>query len=215
MRPREKALNLGFGCLSDSELLALVLRNGVKGVNSIDLANEILISCNGLAGLFNMSLEEIMQMKGIKLAKATQILASIELVRRLSYMQMLRYDVIDRPMMLVRWLQKTYGNREQEFFVTVFLDARFRVKGYKEVFVGSNNQVNIQSREIFNEALKHGAVKIIIAHNHPSQTVSPSQADIDTTNSLVKAGELMNIPVVDHIIISYDNYYSFKENKRI
>ncbi|MBQ1522321.1 MAG: DNA repair protein RadC [Erysipelotrichaceae bacterium] len=214
-RPREKAMNLGFEALSDSELLALILRNGISGCSSIDLANQILTGCNGLTGLLSMSLEQIMSLKGIKLAKATQILASVELVRRLNYSRMLQSDVINSPQNLIHWLQKTYGNRDQEYFIAVFLDTRYRVKGYKEIYIGTDQMIKIQAREIFNEALKRKSNRMIIAHNHPSQIPDPSSADCEMTESLVLAGQLMNIPVIDHIIISYDSYYSFREKGRI
>ena len=214
-RPREKAMNLGFEALSDSELLALILRNGISGCSSIDLANQILTGCNGLTGLLSMSLEQIMSLKGITLAKATQILASVELVRRLNYSRMLQSDVINSPQNLIHWLQKTYGNRDQEYFIAVFLDTRYRVKGYKEIYIGTDQMIKIQAREIFNEALKRKSNRMIIAHNHPSQIPDPSSADCEMTESLVLAGQLMNIPVIDHIIISYDSYYSFREKGRI
>ena len=214
-RPREKAMNLGFEALSDSELLALILRNGISGCSSIDLANQILTGCNGLTGLLSMSLEQIMSLKGIKLAKATQILASVELVRRLNYSRMLQSDVINSPQNLIHWLQKTYGNRDQEYFIAVFLDTRYRVKGYKEIYIGTDQMIKIQAREIFNEALKRKSNRMIIAHNHPSQIPDPSSADCEMTESLVLAGQLMNIPVIDHIIISYDSYYSSREKGRI
>ncbi|MBR2746130.1 MAG: DNA repair protein RadC [Erysipelotrichaceae bacterium] len=215
LRPREKALNMGFESLSDSELLALILRNGISGCSSIELANQILTGCNGITGLLSMSLEQIMSLKGIKLAKATQILASVELVRRLNYSRMLESDVINNPRHLINWLQKTYGNRDQEYFIAVFLDTRYRVKGYKEIFIGTDQMIKIQAREIFNEALKRKSNRMIIAHNHPSQVADPSNADCEMTQALILAGQLMNIPVIDHIIISYDSYYSFREKGRI
>ena len=215
LRPREKALNLGFNVLSDSELLALIISTGIPGINSIDLANAILIKTNGLAGLLKMSVEQIMQLKGIGLAKATQILASLEMVRRLSYLAMAQSDVLSDPKLLVTWLQKTYGSRDQEYFVAVFLNNRYQVKGYREVFVGTGDRVSVEARELFNEAIRCNGSRIIVAHNHPSQIIEPSKADIEMTNRLCKAGEIMGIPLVDHIIVSYDRYYSFRENRRI
>ena len=215
LRPREKALNLGFPALSDSELLALMLGSGMKGINSIDLANQILLATDGLTGLLSMSAEQLMQLKGIKLAKATQLLASLELVRRMNYLHILQNDVLNKPEMVIRWLQKTYGNRPQEYFVAVFLDTRARVRGHSEVFIGSTNSVNIDIRQLFSQAMRAQASSIIVAHNHPSQMTDPSRADVEITNLLQKAGEIMNIPLIDHIIVSYDGYYSFRENGRI
>lgn len=215
LRPREKALNLGFGALSDSELLALIISSGIPGTNSISLANDILIRTDGLGGLMKMSLQQIMELKGIGLAKASQILASLELIRRLSYINMINSDVLSDPRMLVTWLQKNYGSRNQEYFVAVFLNSRGQVKGCREIFVGTRERVTIEVRELFNEALRCNASRMIIAHNHPSQITEPSKADINMTLTLHQAGEIMGISLVDHVIVSYDRYYSFRENGRI
>ena len=215
LRPREKALNLGFAALSDSELLALIISSGIPGTNSISLANDILIRTDGLGGLMKMSLQQIMELKGIGLAKASQILASLELIRRLSYVNMINSDVLSDPRMLVTWLQKNYGSRNQEYFVAVFLNSRGQVKGCREIFVGTRERVTIEVRELFNEALRCNASRMIIAHNHPSQITEPSKADISMTLTLHQAGEIMGISLVDHVIVSYDRYYSFRENGRI
>lgn len=215
LRPREKAMSLGFGALSDSELLALIISSGIPGTNSISLANEILIRTNGIAGLMKMSLQQIMELKGIGLAKASQILASLELIRRLSYVNMINSDVLSDPRMLVTWLQKTYGSRDQEYFVAVFLNSRGQVKGCREIFVGTRERVTIEVRELFSEAIHCNASRMIIAHNHPSQITEPSKADINMTLTLHQAGEIMGISLVDHVIVSYDRYYSFRENGRI
>ena len=208
-------MSLGFGALSDSELLALIISSGIPGTNSISLANEILIRTNGIAGLMKMSLQQIMELKGIGLAKASQILASLELIRRLSYVNMINSDVLSDPRMLVTWLQKTYGSRDQEYFVAVFLNSRGQVKGCREIFVGTRERVTIEVRELFNEAIRCNASRMIIAHNHPSQITEPSKADINMTLTLHQAGEIMGISLVDHVIVSYDRYYSFRENGRI
>ncbi len=215
LRPREKAMSLGFGALSDSELLALIISSGIPGTNSISLANDILIRTDGLGGLMKMSLQQIMELKGIGLAKASQILASLELIRRLSYINMINSDVLSDPRMLVTWLQKNYGSRNQEYFVAVFLNSRGQVKGCREIFVGTRERVTIEVRELFNEALRCNASRMIIAHNHPSQITEPSKADINMTLTLHQAGEIMGISLVDHVIVSYDRYYSFRENGRI
>ena len=208
-------MSLGFGALSDSELLALIISSGIPGTNSISLANEILIRTNGIAGLMKMSLQQIMELKGIGLAKASQILASLELIRRLSYVNMINSDVLSDPRMLVTWLQKTYGSRDQEYFVAVFLNSRGQVKGCREIFVGTRERVTIEVRELFNEAIRCNASRMIIAHNHSSQITEPSKADINMTLTLHQAGEIMGISLVDHVIVSYDRYYSFRENGRI
>lgn len=192
-----------------------MLGSGYKGCSAVQLASDILAKAGGLEGLMKMSINEIMSMKGVKLAKATQLLASLELVKRLSYQQMLSADVITNPESLIRWLQATLGLNEQECLVVVFLDARNHVSGYNTVFKGSIDNVHIEPRDIFAQALKQRAAKIIMAHNHPSQNVRPSSADLLVTKNILQLGTLMNIPLLDHIIVAHEDYYSFKENNRL
>ncbi len=206
---------LGVESLSDSELLAILLSSGYKGVSCLQLASDILKKVGGINGLMRLSLEEIMEFKGIGLARASLLVASLELVRRLNYEEILSQDVIDRPQGLVKWLQSFIGMKEQEYFVVVFLDNKNRITGYRNLFRGLSDSVSVQSRLLFREALSCHASKLIIAHNHPSQSVRPSLDDLSVTSQLQKAGELMNLPVIDHIIVSQHDYFSFRENNRI
>ena len=212
-RPREKALQYGISSLSDAELLAVILRNGYKGHSSIELADKILQEADGLSGLMKMDMKEIMNMKGVKLAKSVQIMASLELVRRVCYEDVQNAMEIDRPEAVSRWLQKTIGNSDKENFMVLFLDAGNRVRGHEILFTGSVDSVQIDMRVIFNAALKNHASRIIIAHNHPSQRVKPSQADLEMTASIASAGKLLNIPLVDHVIVSFSGAFSFRENR--
>lgn len=193
-------------------MLAIILRNGYKGLSSIELADQVLRDTGGFSGLMKMDIREIMNIKGLKLAKSVQIMASLELVRRLCYEDVENSKPIDRPQAIARWLEKTIGNSDKEVFMILFLDAGNRVKGYQELFSGSSDSVQIDIRVIFNAALKNHASRIIIAHNHPSQRVSPSNADITLTDSISKAGKLLNIPLVDHVIVSFNEAFSFLEN---
>jgi len=212
-RPREKALQYGISSLSDAELLAVILRNGYKGYSSIELADNILKEAGGLSGLMKMDIKEIMNMKGVKLAKSVQIMASLELVRRICYEDVQNAMEIDRPEAISRWLQKTIGNSDKENFMVLFLDAGNRVRGHEILFTGSVDSVQIDMRVIFNAALKNHASRIIIAHNHPSQRVNPSQADLELTASIANAGKLLNIPLIDHVIVSFSGAFSFRENR--
>lgn len=211
-RPREKALAYGMASLSDRELLALILRSGYKGRSALEMADDLLAQNNGLSGLMTMSLSQIIRLKGIKLAKAAELLAAVELVNRLSYRDVMDEDVVAAPQMLVKWLQKTIGNQQQEYFVVVFLDVRNHVRGHEVLYKGSSQAIIIEARDIFQSAIKANANRLIIAHNHPSQIPLPSSQDRDTTKALVNAGNLMSIPVLDHLVVSYDQYYSFKEH---
>lgn len=162
-----------------------------------------------------MSISETMKLKGVKLAKATQFVASLELVKRLSYQQMLAGDVIAGPQALIKWLRCSIGSSRQECLVVVFLDVHNRVRGYRKVFQGSIDRVAIQPRDIFSWAIREEAAKIIMAHNHPSQNVTPSAEDQRVTVDIASLGTVMNIPLIDHLIVSYDSYYSFKEHNRL
>ena len=215
MRPREKAQMLGVESLSDSELLAILLSSGYKGVSSLQLAEEILQKVGGINGLMKLSMNEIMEFKGVGLARASLLVASLELVRRINYEEALSQDVIAGPQGLVRWLQSFIGMKEQEYFIVVFLDNKNRITGYRNLFRGLSDSVSVQSSLLFREALNCHASKLIIAHNHPSQSVKPSLDDLSVTNQLQKAGELMNLPVIDHIIVSQHDYFIFRENNRI
>ena len=215
VRPREKALEYGMASLSDSELLAIILRSGYKGISSVELANEILSQCSGFSGLLRKSLKEIMDLKGIKLAKATELMASLEIVRRLSYEKMKQTDVISNPSTVVNWLRQQYGLLEQEVMTAVFLDVKNRVIGSREIFRGSIDNVQIDPREIFAQAIRCNARKLIISHNHPSGFSEPSGADVMMTDTLVQCGRMMNIPVIDHVIVTRGSYYSFKEDGKL
>ncbi len=215
LRPREKARQQGIESLSDSELLAILLRCGYKGTSSIKMAEEILREAGGFSGLLRRSLEEIMNLKGIKLAKAVELMAAMEIARRMSWEKVYEEDAITSPESIVRWLKMRYGLAEQELFIVIFLDVRNKVKGHAELFRGAVDNVHVEAREIFKQALRVNARKIIISHNHPSGNCRPSSADEEVTEVLCRAGEFMNIPVLDHIIISSNDYFSFKEQGRL
>ena len=215
VRPREKVLKTGVESLSDSELLAIILRNGYKGKTSVEMASEILNECGGFSGLLKKPVNEIMAMKGIKLAKAAQLIASMEIVRRLSYERMNEADVIDQPSSVINWLKNSYGLSRQEVMTAVFLDVKNRVIGCKEIYKGNAENVTADPREIFAEAIRCSASKMIISHNHPSGFCEPSAADRLATENLVRCGRLLNIPVIDHVIVSGNSYYSFKEDGKL
>ena len=210
--PREKAKQFGIEALSDAELLAIILSSGYKGNSVHELSQQILRRFNGLGGLLRLSIPEIMTIKGIKLAKATQLAASLEMVRRISYQQVLDHDVISDPKDFISWLRIRLGLLEQEYLLVVFLDPGNRVMGYQELFRGTVDNVQINSRDIFLQAIRNHCTKIIISHNHPSQSVAPSNSDIIVTEEIINAGRLLKIAVIDHIIVSFDDYYSFREH---
>jgi len=215
LRPREKALKLGIGQLSDQELLAILLRSGNSEESCLQLAERMIDSCQGLANLTSLSIEQLKSFKGIGNAKAIELLASIEIVKRISFDYLNHTDVIACPDDLIHWLMKYIGLEKQEQMIIVFLDGRNRIIGYSPIYKGTANEIQINIRDIFHEAFAKKAAKIIVAHNHPSQLVQPSLADDVTTTQLVEAGKLLNIKVIDHIIVGYNNYYSYSKELKI
>jgi len=212
LRPREKAYHQGISSLSDSELLAIIIRSGTKEENAIQLAQNILNETNGFSGLANLSIEECTRFKGIGLAKATELACCLELVKRIKYQNVEKQDVFKNPKLLVDWLKKEIGMEQQEYLLAVFLDNHCRIKGHKIIFKGVYNSVSFDAKTIFNAAIKENAHSIILAHNHPSQFSSPSMCDDMATMDLANAGKLIGIPVDDHIIITFDDYYSYRQH---
>ena len=214
-KPREKALDRGIESLSDSELLALILRNGTRGFSAVALAQRILNLTGGLAGLLEKPLNAVMELPGVGLAKGCEILACLEIIRRVNYQKTLLSDVIADPASLISWLRCFIGNRDQEYFLVIFLNSHNRVISYARLAQGANNVVSVEPGEIYGQAMRLKASSLIVAHNHPSQSVEPSLADNLTTAQLEKAGRMLNIPLKDHIIVSFNDYYSYRQHERI
>ena len=213
LRPRERLKRYGVASLGDDELLAIILRCGTKSVSVKDLSSLIL-SKIGINNLENATLEELTSIKGIKEAKAISLLAAIELGKRV-----LKKDsssiVINNNRIIYDLLKYDLINSFQERFIVLFLDTKNKLIAKEELFKGTISSSTIHAREVFKLAVKHSAYSIVVVHNHPSGNSMPSQADINITKKLMDGGEIIGIPVIDHIIIGNNNYYSFFENKRI
>lgn len=213
-RPRERFLKEGKEVLSNSELLAIILKTGVRGENVKELANKILRKVKDIKDLRDVNKEVLMSIKGIGEAKAIDVLASIELGRRI-------YEEQNSP------IGKVYNNskvvyddnkhlfikKKQEYFYCIYLNNKKEVLERKLLFMGTVNKSLVHPREIFKEAHLLSASSIICIHNHPGGDLKPSMDDIILTTSLVEIGKLQQIPIVDHLIISDNGYYSFYENK--
>lgn len=215
LRPREKALQCGLAALSDHELLALVLKVGNKKESCLALAQRMIQTCGGLANLSSLSIEQLKKFSGIGNAKAIELLACIELVKRIHFDKIVDRDVILNDQDFLEWLQKTLGHQTQEVFLLVFLDRYNHVQGYHSLYQGTACSIEINVNEVFRCAMNHNASKIILAHNHPSQLAMPSLADDQTTRQLVEAGKLLNIKVIDHIIVGYNSFYSYSREQKI
>lgn len=211
-RPREKALKFGVKHLSNRELLAVLIKTGVEGHSCLAIADEILKMANGISHLGHLRIENLMTIKGIKKVKAIEIQACIEIAKRMALEEVISKPIITSPTELVNWLQKELGDEKQEMFLVVYLNVKNQIIKFDVLFKGTLNKSLVNTREIFKEALFVSAMSIVIVHNHPSGDVTPSDADNDMTQKIQKAGMYMGVHLIDHIIVSSKNHFSFAEN---
>lgn len=209
MLPREKARNFGIKCLSNSELLALVIKSAYKNKNVMDLSNEIIESVNGFDHLLSLSYEELINIKGIKEAKALEILAILEIARRLSRIDYIKEENLNNPEKIVEWIRFNIAFTSKEVFYVIFLNAAGKIIKSETLFVGSKNSSVVGIDETMRRAILLKASGFVVCHNHPSGNVNPSFADKKITMELKEAGNLLSIKLLDHIIVSCDSYFSF------
>lgn len=212
-RPDERLEMYGAESLSDAELLAIIIRTGFQGSNSVRLAESIL-KCSGnkgLTGLCQVSIEELMQLRGIGFVKAVQIKAVAELTRRIAKRTAKEKIVMDCPGSVASYFMEDLRHKDKECFMLLSLDGKGALIKESVISVGTVNLSLASPREVFMEALKQKAVSIILLHNHPSGDPSPSQNDIQVTRKMRQAGELLGVTLVDHIIIGDNTYVSLNE----
>ena len=209
-RPREKLLFYGAQFLSNEELLAIILRTGNKDSNVVELSYRIIHSVGGLNGLFKASAKELMKVKGVKEAKATQILAMCELYKRFKVSELTQVK-ISKPSDVAELVLDELRMLRQEVLILITLDTKNKVISKKEIFKGGLNSSLVHPREIFREAVKDSAASIIICHNNPSGDPTPSRDDINITTRLKECGKMMGIELLDHLIIGDNRFISLKE----
>lgn len=210
-RPREKALRNGVEELSNRDLLAVILGSGTKGVSSLELADQILTQVGTIAALQALTITDLTAFKGIKCAKAISLLAAVELSRRMSEDEMRQSAVkIEHPKHLVEWLKAKIAYASQEHFVVIYLDHGNCILKHQILFRGSDHASIISAKEIYRLAVVYGASKIIVAHNHPAGSLTPSVQDIQTTQAIVQMGEMMGIHLLDHLIVTKEGYCSLR-----
>lgn len=216
-RPREKLLKYGKENLSDSELLAIILKTGSKGENVCNLSLKILNQIKNLENLKNINLETLTNIKGVGLAKGLELLALTELSKRIYYKQTTtKKEKYNNPKTIYENNKYLFDNLKQEHFYCLYLNNNKQLIERKLLFMGTINKSVVHPREIFKEAYKLSASSIICIHNHPGGNKNPSLEDINLTKTLVKIGQINGIPVLDHLIVTEDDYYSFYEtNKEI
>ncbi len=210
-RPRERLARLGPAALSTAELLAILLRTGTGGESALTVASRLLARHGGLGGLARAGHSELVSEHGVGPAKAAQLLAAVELGRRVSLASLDERPQIRTPADAASILTPKIGHLEQEHFWVLFLDTRNRVIGGEPIYKGSLNQSQVRVGEVFREALRRNCAAIIVAHNHPSGDPAPSPEDVAVTRELVKAGTLLNIEVVDHLVIGAQRWVSLRE----
>ena len=213
-KPRERLKIYGSSNLSNEELLMIILKSGTKKYSVKELAFKLLRECGGLVGLKNMSLNKLLEIEGIGEVKAVEILAVVELARRMNA-PILEKELLkcNNPNSIISYFNYLFKDKLQEEFYCLYLDNKKKYIDKLKLFVGSINYSVVHPREIFKNAYLMNASFIICIHNHPSGDPLPSQEDIVLTSKLKDIGELHGIGVVDHIIIGKDSYYSFYENK--
>lgn len=213
-RPREKAFHHGIESLNNIELLALVLRTGNKQESAIELAQRIINEIGGFRYLHDINYYQLIQIKGIKQAKAIEVLAIIEIAKRLDK-QPVAMSAIKEPRDGYELLKNQLMFEQQEKVIVLCLNSRLEVIKEKTVFIGENNISIISGRELFKEALICGSNRVMVVHNHPSGNPEPSIEDIEATERLYSMAKELDIDVVDHLIIGRSRFYSFASNKII
>ncbi|HEY1103378.1 MAG TPA: DNA repair protein RadC [Burkholderiaceae bacterium] len=211
-RPREKLLARGAAALSDAELLALLLRTGIQGKNVLLLAQELLDTFGGIAGLLHAELADMKRIKGLGgPAKRAELAAVLELARRVLAQQLRERTAFASPDAVKHYLQLHLAARPHEVFAVLFLDAQNRLLAMEELFRGSLTQTSVYPREVVLRALHHQAAAVVLAHNHPSGAVQPSRADEALTQTLKSALALVDVRVLDHVIVAPGQALSMAE----
>ncbi len=210
-KPRDKAMRYGVRTLSNRELIAILIRTGTEGKSALETADALIRRAGGMDGIARMDIHELTQIDGIGPVKAMQILTCFEIVRRCALVSIQEENVIDRPDRIREWLQKEIGSSMQEKFLVVYLNNQHRIIDYKVLFIGTIDTSPVFPREIFKEALLMNSTDIMLVHNHPSGNLEPSIFDIELTGRMIRAGKLMGVNVLDHIIVTQSGYLSFVE----
>ena len=210
-RPREKLLARGAGALSDAELLALLLRSGIRGKNVLLLAQELVETFGGIAGLLHTPAAALMSIKGLGPAKRAELVAVLELSRRALAQRLQEKPLLTTPQTVRDYLQLQLGGRQHETFAVLFLDSQHRLIALEEMFQGTLTQTSVYPREVVKRALTLNAGSVVLAHNHPSGSSQPSRADEALTQTLKAALALVDVRVLDHFVVTRSEVRSMAE----
>lgn len=210
-RPRERLAKLGPQSLTTAELLAILLRVGMVGETAVQVGQRLLQTFGGISGIHRASFDELSDQKGVKLAKAAQIKAAIELGRRLVLESPDERPIVHSPADAAEMVQYEMSALEQEELRVMLLDTRNRVLQIETVYRGSVNSSQVRIAEIFKAAIRRNATHLIVIHNHPSGDPTPSPDDVAITRLILQAGELLDVKLLDHVIIGSGRFVSLKE----
>ena len=209
--PRERLAQEGVEALSNQELLAILLRTGTRQASVFEIAQKVLSKLSSLTDLKKMTLQELQSLSGIGRVKAIELQAMIELGHRIHKHETLEMESILSSQKLAKKMQQELGHKKQEHLVALYLNTQNQIIHQQTIFIGSATRSIAEPREILHYVIKHMATSLILVHNHPSGAVAPSRNDDHVTKLVKEACDLMGIVLLDHLIVSHSNYFSYRE----
>ena len=213
-RPRERLREFGPKSLSNTELIAILLRTGLQGENVLAVSSRLLARFDGLAGLGRVSFSELCAERGLSEAKTSQLMAALELGRRFVSLAPQERAVINSPQDVANLLLADMSVLDQEHLRILLLNTRNEVLGIQEIYVGNVNSSVVRAAEVFRPAVQANAPSIIVVHNHPSGDPAPSSQDVDITNELISTGKLLGIELLDHVVLGRGNRFVSMNERR-
>ncbi len=214
-RPRERLLQYGPGALSNAELIAILLRTGVRGESALSAAQRMLATCGGLRGIARSSLPELQSRKGLNVGKYCSLMAGLELGRRLALPIQEDRLVVNAPADVANLLMPEMALLSQEQLRVLLLSTKRHILGMHTVYVGTVNTALVRAAEVFRPAIRENAPTLVLVHNHPSGDPQPSRQDLELTKQLVEAGRLLNIELTDHLVLGQGRFISLRETTDI
>ncbi len=214
-RPRERLQQVGEANLSQQELLAIIIEKGGRGENALQLSQRLIVEFGSLAKLKNATFQQLISIKGIGPATACKLKAAFQIGKLGSQKSFQAEKRVRSANDVFDLIKNEIGDKNKEYFLLICLDARNRITAKEIVSIGTLNSSLSHPREIFKSAIDHQACYLILAHNHPSGDVQPSRSDLKLTEKLIAVSQLVNIPIIDHLIVSSTDYFSWKENNLI
>ena len=214
-RPRERLIKYGVSNLSNEELLSIILRCGTNNKSVKELSSDILNEFKGINNLREATISKLTKINGMGLSKSMVIIAMLELCKRIYLSSSDDLVKLNNPKAIFEYTKILFNDKNQELFYCLYFDNKQKLVGKELLFVGTVNRSITHPREIFKYAYLYSATSIVCLHNHPSGDITPSSEDILFTKALVEIGLIQKIPIVDHIIVSNNNYYSFHDNGKI